>query len=96
MGAMRHNRDELKAYLSGMSTEEVDEIAIQCGTTGGHLRNVLYGKTCAPVLATALEDISGGLVTRRGMRPDDYADIWPDLREEGEAHHGATAEEQGA
>lgn len=77
---MRNGRDALKDLLAEMTPHEVDSFAARCGTTGGHLRNVMYGKTCAPALATALEDFSGGRVTRRGMRPDDYADIWPDLR----------------
>jgi len=88
---MRNGRDALKDLLAGMTPSEVDAFAAQCGTTGGHLRNVMYGKTCAPALATALEDYSGGRVTRRGMRPDDYADIWPDLRDKA-GHESAIAE----
>ena len=29
--------------------------------------------------ATAIEKFTGGLVTRRDIRPDDWRDIWPEL-----------------
>lgn len=32
-----------------------------------------------PAYCTAIERITGGLVTRRELRPDDCHEIWPDL-----------------
>ena len=31
--------------------------------------------------ATAIEKFTGGFVTRRDIRPDDWRDIWPELAE---------------
>jgi DNA-binding transcriptional regulator YdaS (Cro superfamily) len=70
---------DLKAYLSPMTTQEREAFAERCGTTRGHLQNVAYGKTCAPLLATAIWRESDGKVTRQEMRPADYWLIWPDL-----------------
>ena len=70
---------DLKTYLSTMTPAEREGFAQRCGTTRGHLQNVAYGKTCAPALATALEIQSGGKVTRKDMRPDDWKAIWPEL-----------------
>ena len=35
----------------------------------------------------AIERATNGAVTRRDLRPDDWADIWPELAEQ-EADHG--------
>ena len=37
---------------------------------------------------TAIERATGGQVTRRDLRPDDWQDIWPELATEKEAAHG--------
>lgn len=76
---------DLKAYLSPLSADDRDAFARLCGTTRGHLQNVMYGKTCAPALAVAIELHSSGAVTRRELR-DDWRDIWPELDEKARAH----------
>jgi DNA-binding transcriptional regulator YdaS (Cro superfamily) len=69
---------ELKAFLSSMPLEQREAFADSCGTSAGHLRNVSYGKSCAPALATAIEINSDGAVTRKELR-DDWRQIWPEL-----------------
>lgn len=69
---------DLKTYLSPMSVDDREAFAVACGTTRGHLQNVMYGKTCAPALATAIERESGRAVTRKELRAD-WAAIWPEL-----------------
>jgi DNA-binding transcriptional regulator YdaS (Cro superfamily) len=69
---------ELKAFLSPMSPEQREAFADLCGSSAGHLRNICYGKSCAPALAVAIEKLSDGLVTRKELR-DDWRDIWPEL-----------------
>lgn len=32
-----------------------------------------------------IEELTGGEVSRKDMRPDDWRDIWPELVEEGDA-----------
>lgn len=71
---------ELKTYLSTLDVLKRDDLARNCGTTRGHLQNICYGlRTCSAELATALERESGGAITRRDLRPDDWHLIWPEL-----------------
>jgi DNA-binding transcriptional regulator YdaS (Cro superfamily) len=70
---------DLKTYLQPLSQDEREALAARCGTSRGHLQNVSNGKTCGPVLATALEKETAGAVTRKDMRPKDFWRIWPDL-----------------
>jgi len=40
------------------------------------------GKRPVPIpMAPKIEHFTNGLVTRKDLRPDDYQEIWPDLRE---------------
>jgi DNA-binding transcriptional regulator YdaS (Cro superfamily) len=71
---------KFKAYLDGKSVEEREAIAAAVGSSFGHLRNVAYGyRPCAPALAVALEQLSGGDVRRWDLLPDEWASIWPEL-----------------
>jgi DNA-binding transcriptional regulator YdaS (Cro superfamily) len=73
-------RMDLKTYISGLSPDERQALALRCDTSVGHLQNVMYGyKPCGIELAVALEQRSGGAVTRRDLRPDDWQRIWPEL-----------------
>jgi len=54
-------------------------LAAACDTSVGHLNNVAYGLSpCAPALAVLIEKTTGE-VTRKDLRPDDWAAIWPEL-----------------
>lgn len=71
---------ELKAYLSPLNTQEREEFAARCGTTRGHLQNVMYGvRPCATDLAVAIERESGNAVRRWELRPYDWFRHWPEL-----------------
>lgn len=70
----------LKTFLKNLPVAERESFASRCNTSYGHLRNVGYGqKTCAEILAVAIERESNGEVTRRESRPDDWHLIWPEL-----------------
>ena len=70
---------DLRTYLSGLPADEREAFAVKCGTTAGHMRNVMYGqKTCATDLAVQVEKQSGRAVTRQELRSD-WADHWPEL-----------------
>jgi DNA-binding transcriptional regulator YdaS (Cro superfamily) len=70
---------DLKSFLSPMDAEARDQFAVRCGTTRGHLQNVMYGlKTCATYLAVHIERESGGVVRRWELRPD-WDKHWPEL-----------------
>jgi DNA-binding transcriptional regulator YdaS (Cro superfamily) len=70
---------ELKTYLAGLDVAAREAFATACGTTAGHMRNVMYGqKRCATDLAVRIERQSRGAVTRRELR-EDWPDHWPEL-----------------
>lgn len=71
---------DLKTYLLNLDVPERDGFAVRCGTTRGHLQNVMNGhRPCAPGLAVAIERESKKKVTRQELRPDDWQAIWPEL-----------------
>ncbi len=73
---------DLKTYLAPKTSEQREEFASLCSTSKGHLQNVMYGvRPCAPELAVLIEKHSGGEVTRKDLRPDDWQAIWPELAE---------------
>lgn len=72
--------EELKRYLRGLADDDARKaFAARCGTSLGHMRNVIYGKTCSPELAAAIDTHSGAQVRRWHMRPADWHRIWPEL-----------------
>ena len=71
---------DLKTYLSAKTPEEREAFATVCGTSRGHLQNVMYGqRPCAPELAVVIERESDRIVKRPDLRPDDWQAIWPEL-----------------
>ena len=72
--------EELRKYLNSLSAEEQSAFAKRCKTSVGYLRKaisqkeLIREKTC-----TYLELESGGQVSRKSLRPDDWQSIWPEL-----------------
>ncbi|MCW3583960.1 transcriptional regulator [Burkholderia cenocepacia] len=72
--------EKLKSFLAAASKVERESFASRCGTTPAFLRNVIYGtRRAGEKLCVAIERESGGAITRRDLRPDDWQDIWPEL-----------------
>jgi len=71
---------DLKSFIKGLPNDEArEDFARRCGTSLGHLRNVMYGyKPCATDLAVNIERESGRAVTRPELR-DDWRSHWPEL-----------------
>lgn len=70
---------DLKTYLQSLPLAQREKFALKCGTTLGHLTNVMYGyKPCGPELAVAIERESLKKVSRRELRGD-WHRIWPEL-----------------
>lgn len=73
---------KLLIYLNGLSKQEQADFARRCGTTVGYLRKAgsrgekLREKVCALV-----ETHSAGAVKRAELRPEDWMEIWPELRD---------------
>lgn len=70
---------DLKTYLSNLDPDERQAFIERCGTSIQSLRNVIDRERCGPGLAVRIEQHSGGKVTRKDLRPHDYAAIWPEL-----------------
>ncbi len=70
---------DLKTYLTPMCADERDVFAERCGTTRGHLQNVMYGqRPCATDLAVSIERESQHAVRRWELRKDWFSH-WPEL-----------------
>jgi hypothetical protein len=62
-----------------MSPTAREDFARRCGTTKGHIQNVMYGlRTCATDLAVNVERESAQQVRRWDLRSD-WASHWPEL-----------------
>lgn len=72
---------DLKTFIKALPSEDAREaFAIRCGTTLGHMRNVMYGyKPCGPELAVSIERESAKAVERPELCPDNWRQIWPEL-----------------
>lgn len=73
---MRTKQTELLAWLKTATEQQIS----MTGTTSGHLRQIAYGNRKASAeVAARLESVSGGQVTRKRLRPEDWPVIWPEL-----------------
>jgi DNA-binding transcriptional regulator YdaS (Cro superfamily) len=71
---------QLRDFIKSLPDEEARKaFAARCGTSIGHLRNVGYGKSCAPALAVAVERESSSAVKRQELCPANWRAIWPEL-----------------
>ena len=55
-------------------------LAARIGIAPAFLYQIAHGKRQASAaLARSIESATGGAVSRRDLRPDDWGDIWPEL-----------------
>lgn len=74
---MRTKHTKLLEWLKTASDAEVEKT----GTTRGYLKQIAYGnKQASAMLASSLERVSNGLLTRKSLRPEDWGVIWPELQ----------------
>lgn len=71
---------KLVDYLKQLTPQQRADFAARVGTTVGHLNNVSYGlRTASAALARQIAIESGSVVREWDLRPDDWAQIWPEL-----------------
>lgn len=74
--------ESLRAYLKTLTPEGQRDYAVASGTTIGYLRKALSTReVLREKLCAQLEVNSAGAVTRRNLRPHDWAVCWPELAE---------------
>lgn len=78
---------DLRSYLDTLPLGGVAEFADRCGISTSYLQQLAAELPSAsgskrrpsPSLCVCMERESGGQLARQALRPEDYADIWPDL-----------------
>ncbi|MGV8823986.1 YdaS family helix-turn-helix protein [Methylibium petroleiphilum] len=71
---------KLTDYLKISHTTQ-DDFADRLGVTQGMVGFWVRGKPPTPARAVQIERVTGGAVSRRDLRPDDWREIWPELAE---------------
>lgn len=78
----------LSEFMAGLTPAEKKQFAANCGTTINYLRKVMStGKSVGPELCAQIEVNSGGVVSRKSLRPENWQKIWPELEGDGNASH---------
>ncbi|MFP1897205.1 transcriptional regulator [Lonsdalea quercina] len=73
--------DELKNYLNSLSVGEQRDFAARCGTSIGYLRKALSkNHELGAALSVLIERESNGIVTRKHLHPNDWVNIWPEIK----------------
>jgi len=69
----------LKTYIEDKHIDR-DELRIKLNVSSGMIGQWLSGhRKVTPKKCVAIEKLSGGKVTRKDLRPDDFEEIWPEL-----------------
>ena len=72
----------LRDYLNSLPVSEQAVFAAKCHTSIGYLRKAMSaGQVTSPERCVLIEQITGGALSRRDLRPDDWHRIWPELIE---------------
>ncbi len=72
---------DLNTYLN--TKEPLIDFAKRIAVPFPSLSNWRYGKRPVPIgRCIDIEKATGGLVTRKDLRPDDWQKIWPELAEQ--------------
>lgn len=73
--------EKLKAICEG-GNPSISELAGVLGVAPPTVAEWCNGRRPVPVRrCRAIEEATGGRITRRDLRPDDWQDIWPELAE---------------
>lgn len=71
---------KLLAYLNGLSLEDRQAFEMSSGTTIGYLRKAISkNQKLGAEICVSIEQATAGKLTRKDLRTDDWAQIWPEL-----------------
>lgn len=70
----------LREYLKTLKPAEKIDFAVRCGTSLNYLRKAISkGQIIGPELCVQIEKESSGVVSRKKLNPERWAQIWPEL-----------------
>ena len=73
---------KLKPYIHVLPYGGAKKLAEKLGISSSYLSQIASGRVLpAPSLCVLIERATNGDVPRQDLRPQDYADIWPELTE---------------
>lgn len=76
---------KLLTYFNNLNDTERCEFLRQTGLSEGYLRRACSTAVkMSPERCVTIERATGDAVTRKDLRPQDWADMWPELAEKGE------------
>ena len=65
-----------RSYWKSLSVDQRKSVALSAGTSAEYLRQVLvYERKPSADMAKRLEEATGGVLSRRSLRPDLFADM---------------------
>lgn len=75
--------DKLLTFIKTLDKAARLDLFAKCGTTEGYVRKVACSDALllGVAICVAIEQQTGGKVTRKDLRPDDWLLLWPELRE---------------
>jgi DNA-binding transcriptional regulator YdaS (Cro superfamily) len=67
-------------YINRLDQDDRAAFEVDVGTSIGYLRKArTVGQLLGPELCVNIERATGGIITRRYLRPEDWHRIWPEL-----------------
>lgn len=75
---------DLKTYLDSAKGISASDLAIAVGASVPQVQQWKHGycnRKPSPAYCVSIERATDGAVTRRDLRPNDWAQIWPELAE---------------
>ncbi|HHL0960307.1 TPA: transcriptional regulator [Serratia marcescens] len=71
---------ELKQYINELERGGAKKLAEQLSVSKSYLSQMASGRTAiSPERCVEIENATGGVVSRRDLRPNDWQKIWPEL-----------------
>lgn len=73
--------EKLLKFFNSLSAQDRLDFMACVETTENYIRKAVSAKQLlSPKLCVQIEQATDGAVTRRDLRPDDWAQIWPELK----------------
>ena len=72
---------KLLAYINSLSTQDQVQFGEDCNTSIGYLRKACsISQLLNPKICVSIERLTKGAIKRTHLRPNDFKEIWPELK----------------